>query len=97
MRIKAIHQAVVDDDLPTMKQLVDSFEMATSRDAEGRTPLHLGVLFNREEICRYLLLLYPDCVDMADKVKKHHVILFLKCVIKNNFYEFLQGVYIPFL
>uniref|UniRef100_A0A7E4V913 ANK_REP_REGION domain-containing protein n=1 Tax=Panagrellus redivivus TaxID=6233 RepID=A0A7E4V913_PANRE len=66
MRIKAIHQAVMDDDLPTMKQLVDDYDMATCMDSEGRTPLHLGVLFNREGICRYLLLLYPKCVDVTD-------------------------------
>uniref|UniRef100_A0AC34QFB3 Uncharacterized protein n=1 Tax=Panagrolaimus sp. JU765 TaxID=591449 RepID=A0AC34QFB3_9BILA len=67
MRIKAIHQAVVDDDLPTLKQLVDSYDMATCRDPEGRTPLHIGVLFNREGICRYLLLLYPNCIDLTDR------------------------------
>lgn len=68
MRIKAIHQAVVDDDLPTMKQLVDDYSMATCRDSEGRTPLHIGVLFAREGICRYLLLLYPACIDLMDRV-----------------------------
>lgn len=68
MRIEAIHQAVYDSDMATLKQLVDGFNMATCRDEMGRTPLHISIAQNKIHICKYLLLLYPTCVDLLDKV-----------------------------
>uniref|UniRef100_A0A914CE44 Uncharacterized protein n=1 Tax=Acrobeloides nanus TaxID=290746 RepID=A0A914CE44_9BILA len=67
MRIEAIHQAVYDNDMITLKQLVDGFNMATCRDEMGRTPLHIAVSQNKPNLCRYLLMLYPACVDLLDK------------------------------
>lgn len=41
LKIQAIRQAVIDDDFLMLKQLIDSEEVAISRDKYGRTPLHL--------------------------------------------------------
>ncbi|TKR64477.1 hypothetical protein L596_025002 [Steinernema carpocapsae] len=66
-RIRAVHQAVSDDDLQTVKQLVDSYEIATGRDETGKTPLHIAVVFGRRKICDYLMMIYPSTVDSIDK------------------------------
>ncbi len=52
-----------------LKQLVDGEEMARARDRYGRVPLHLAVLYGRERFVRYLLLLFPSCVGLLDKVR----------------------------
>ncbi|KAI6235408.1 Ankyrin repeat and Ankyrin repeat-containing domain-containing protein [Aphelenchoides besseyi] len=67
MRTQAVHQAVFDDDFLLLKQLIDCEEIATCRDYYGRTPLHVSVLLGRDNIVRYLLLLFPKCVDILDK------------------------------
>ncbi|KAI1708826.1 ankyrin repeats (3 copies) domain-containing protein [Ditylenchus destructor] len=67
MRLEAIREAIRDDDFATMKQLLDSTDFATARDEFGRSSLHLAVLHGRERMVRYLLLLFPDCVDALDK------------------------------
>lgn len=71
MRTQAVHQAVIDDDMMMLKQLIDSEEIATCKDVYGRTPLILAVIHGRENIARYILLLFPKCVDLVDKVSKY--------------------------
>lgn len=68
MRVQAVHQAVKDDDLSMLKQLIDSDDLAAARDAHGRTPLIQAALLGREQIAKYLLLLYSHCIDLVDKV-----------------------------
>ncbi|KAI6240921.1 Ankyrin repeat and Ankyrin repeat-containing domain-containing protein [Aphelenchoides fujianensis] len=67
MRVQAVHQSIYDDDFLLLKQLIDGEEIATCRDAYGRTPLHVSVLLGRDNFVRYLLLLFPKCVDLVDK------------------------------
>ncbi|KAK0420632.1 hypothetical protein QR680_014803 [Steinernema hermaphroditum] len=66
-RIRAVHQAVSDDDLPTVKQLLDNYDIATGRDETGKTPLHLAIIFGRRRITDYILMIYPNTVDAIDK------------------------------
>jgi len=68
IRIRAIHEAIRDNDELTLKQLMDNKKFANARDVHGRTPLHIALLFNRENIITYLLLVYRDCVNEVDKV-----------------------------
>uniref|UniRef100_A0A1I7SUJ5 ANK_REP_REGION domain-containing protein n=2 Tax=Bursaphelenchus xylophilus TaxID=6326 RepID=A0A1I7SUJ5_BURXY len=69
MRCRAVHQAILDDDFILLKQLIDSEEMATCRDSEGRTSLHIAVINGKEQIVRYILLLFPNSVDLVDNSK----------------------------
>ncbi|CAD5214744.1 unnamed protein product [Bursaphelenchus okinawaensis] len=66
MRCQAVHQAVIDDDFILLKQLIDCEEMAQCRDIEGRTPLHIAVINGKDQIAKYILLLYPNAVDLVD-------------------------------
>uniref|UniRef100_A0A183BUL8 ANK_REP_REGION domain-containing protein n=1 Tax=Globodera pallida TaxID=36090 RepID=A0A183BUL8_GLOPA len=75
MRIRAIHEAIRDDDQMTLKQLVDDWDTAAGRDEHGRTPLHVAVLHGRARAARYLLLMFPrvfvaqtfsDFINIAD-------------------------------
>ncbi|KAL3089107.1 hypothetical protein niasHT_023571 [Heterodera trifolii] len=70
MRISAIHEAIRDDDQMTLKQLVDDWDTATGRDQHGRTPLHIAVLHGRARAARYLLLMFPRCVNLTDKASR---------------------------
>ncbi|VDK31303.1 unnamed protein product, partial [Anisakis simplex] len=67
IRTMGIHQAIRDNDITTLKQLVDDSKLACARDDRGRTPLHIAILLNRKAICQYLLLLYPDIINQSDK------------------------------
>uniref|UniRef100_A0A183V356 ANK_REP_REGION domain-containing protein n=1 Tax=Toxocara canis TaxID=6265 RepID=A0A183V356_TOXCA len=66
-RMMGIHQAIRDDDLTALKQLVDDERLASACDDLGRTPLHIAVLLNRKDICEYLLMVFPRIVDRPDK------------------------------
>uniref|UniRef100_A0A914GVW4 Uncharacterized protein n=1 Tax=Globodera rostochiensis TaxID=31243 RepID=A0A914GVW4_GLORO len=70
MRIRAIHEAIRDDDQMTLKQLVDDWDVAAGRDEHGRTPLHVAVLHGRARAARYLLLMFPRVVNLTDKASR---------------------------
>lgn len=63
----AVHEAIIEGDLMTVKQLMDK-KVAHGKQPSGASPLHTAVLNDRFQIAEYLTLLYPSCVDDVDRV-----------------------------
>ena len=53
-KIRAIHQAIENDNLRAVKALTDRKKLALCRDNRGLAPLHKAIVFNRTDIAKYL-------------------------------------------
>uniref|UniRef100_A0A0K0F5M1 ANK_REP_REGION domain-containing protein n=1 Tax=Strongyloides venezuelensis TaxID=75913 RepID=A0A0K0F5M1_STRVS len=92
MRGEAIHQSIIDNDIQTFKQLVDSYQMATFHNIEGQTPLHMAVILNREEFIQYLLMIYPKCISVENKDGRTAMHFVHICHEKPDIIESLESI-----
>ncbi|XP_065081265.1 uncharacterized protein LOC135703850 [Ochlerotatus camptorhynchus] len=71
--IKDIHQAVVDNDLDTLKEKTASPTpriVLTSKDANGLTPLHKAAGLAHTQIVEYILSIWPSLASNEDHTGK---------------------------
>jgi ankyrin repeat protein len=54
--------------LKLLTQSLSHKKYATSRDTNGRTPLHVAIMNKHEDIARYLIYKHPQAVNMTDNV-----------------------------
>ncbi|VDK57088.1 unnamed protein product [Anisakis simplex] len=69
-KIQAIHKAIENGNLRSVKLLTDRKKVALCRDARGLTPLHKAIVFSRADIAKFLIRSYPQSVNAMDQSKR---------------------------
>ena len=62
-----MHYAAKKGNMSEFKEIIDD-TLAAFRDREGRTPLHVAVLYERTFIVKWYLGHQPEVINMADTV-----------------------------
>ncbi|KAJ8313223.1 hypothetical protein KUTeg_009221 [Tegillarca granosa] len=63
--IRRLHQSVANGNLKEVKELMNG-SLSSCRDKGGRSLLHKAVLFERRFIIKFLLLQYPETINVQD-------------------------------
>ncbi|XP_064456948.1 uncharacterized protein LOC135367588 [Ornithodoros turicata] len=66
-RIRTIHRAVTDDDVPQLETQLDSSDYALARDHLGMTPLHKAVILGRHDVVKLLVDKFPETINARDR------------------------------
>uniref|UniRef100_T1IVP2 Uncharacterized protein n=1 Tax=Strigamia maritima TaxID=126957 RepID=T1IVP2_STRMM len=65
-KIRAIHNATVENDLRGLQSLLDKRVYASSRDSFGACPLHIALLHGHSDVIRYLGNGFPASLNVQD-------------------------------
>ena len=67
-KIDAIHRAVEEGDVRRVRNLIDRPQLAAARDRHGLSPLHKAVTHAQTDTIRFMLIKFPQTVNMVDRV-----------------------------
>ena len=73
-----VHEAIRSGDELKVREVLESNGegarlLALGKNSTGRCSLHLAVLFEHEEILRYLAKAHPETLTVGDNVRFHGV------------------------